>query len=135
MAKGYGRDVLPQLRRRIWTGNLSCYLLLAMAFGALVGSAVGSAHDFELRDGVPIIGGLTMSKNISRLPRGKKQISIDIVRTRLRNHVELVLASNNEVLIRMIERFFSEMIDQIVRGPTERPKAPVVPIRPKEQED
>jgi hypothetical protein len=76
-----------------------------------------------------------MSKNISRLPRGKKQIPIDIVRTRLRNHVELILASNNEVLIRMIERFFSEMTDQLVRGRTERPKAPVVPIRSKENEE
>jgi hypothetical protein len=75
-----------------------------------------------------------MSKNISRLPRGKKQIPIDIVRTRLRNHVELVLASNNEVLIRMIERFFSEMTDRLVQGRIERPKAPVVSIRSKENE-
>jgi len=60
---------------------------------------------------------------------------MDIVRTRLHNHVELVLASNNEVLIRMIERFFSEMIDQLVREQTERPKAPVVPMRSKENED
>src|ERR687892_1178372 len=82
---------------------------------------------YVLRAAMPIIGGLTMSKNISKLPRGKKQIPIDIVRTRLRNHVELVLASNNEVLIRMIERFFSEMNEQLVRGRTERPKAPVVP--------
>jgi hypothetical protein len=74
-----------------------------------------------------------MSRNISRLPRGKTQIPIDIVRTRLRNHVELVLASNNELLIRMIEGFFSEMTDQLVRGRTERPKAPVVPIRSKEK--
>jgi hypothetical protein len=72
-----------------------------------------------------------MSKNISNLPRGKNQIPIDIVRTKLHNHVELVLASNNEVLIRMIERFFSEMTDRLVQGPSERPKAPVVPIRPK----
>jgi hypothetical protein len=76
-----------------------------------------------------------MSKNVSKLPRGKNQTPIDIVRTRLRNHVELVLASNNEVLIRMIERFFSEMTDQLVRGRTERPKAPVVPIRSKENEE
>jgi hypothetical protein len=74
-------------------------------------------------------------KNISKLPRAKKQIPIDIVRTRLRNHVELVLASNNEVLIRMIERFFSEMNEQLVRGRTERPKAPVVPIRSKENDE
>jgi hypothetical protein len=72
-------------------------------------------------------------KNISKFP--KKQIPIDIVRTRLRNHVEIVLASNNDVLIRMIERFFSEMNEQLVRGRTERPKAPVVPIRSKESED
>ncbi|HEY2921463.1 MAG TPA: hypothetical protein VGK77_20955 [Candidatus Binatia bacterium] len=72
-----------------------------------------------------------MSKNISKLPRGKNQIPIDIVRTKLRNHVELVLASNNEVLIRMIERFFSEMTDRLLQGRSERPKAPVVPIRPK----
>jgi hypothetical protein len=79
-----------------------------------------------------MVEGLTMSKNISKLPRGKKQIPIDIVRIRLRNHVELVLASNNEVLIRMIERFFSEMADRLVADARiERPKAPVVPIRPK----
>jgi hypothetical protein len=72
-----------------------------------------------------------MSRNISKLPRGKKQIPIDLVRTRLRNHLELVLASNNEVLIRMIERFFTEMIDRLLQGRSERPKAPVVPIRPK----
>ena len=46
-----------------------------------------------------------MSKNVSKLPRGKNQIPIDIVRTRLRNKVDRVLASNNEVLIRMIEVF------------------------------
>jgi hypothetical protein len=75
-----------------------------------------------------------MSRNSSRLPRGKTQIPIDIVRTRLRNHVELVLASNNELLIRMIEGFFSEMTDRIIRDArSERPKAPVVPIRPKEK--
>jgi hypothetical protein len=73
-----------------------------------------------------------MSKNISKLPRGKKQIPIDIVRIRLRNHVELVLVSNNEVLIRMIERFFCEMADRLVADARiERSKAPVVPIRPK----
>jgi hypothetical protein len=75
-----------------------------------------------------------MSKNISKLPRGKKQIPIDIVRTKLRNHVELVLASNNEVLIRMIERFFSEMTDRLVLDARiERPKAPVVLIRQRER--
>ena len=75
-----------------------------------------------------------MSKNISKLPREKKQIPIDIVRTKLRNHVELVLASNNEVLIRMIERFFSEMADRLVADARiERPKAPVVPIRQRER--
>jgi hypothetical protein len=77
-----------------------------------------------------------MSKNISRLPRGKKQIPIDIVRNRLRNHVELVLASNNEVLIRMIDQFFCEMTDRLVLDErTKRPKAAVVSIRPKEKED
>jgi hypothetical protein len=77
-----------------------------------------------------------MSKNISKLPRGKKQIPIDVVRASLRNHVELVLASNNQVLIRMIERFFSETIDRLVRdGRIERPKGEVVPIRPEEKED
>jgi len=77
-----------------------------------------------------------MSKNISKLPRGKKQIPIDIVRTSLHNHVELILASNNEVLIRMIERFFSEMADRLVADARiERPKAPVVPIRQKEKKD
>jgi hypothetical protein len=36
----------------------------------------------------------------------------------------------------MIEGFFSEMTDRIVRDArSERPKAPVVPIRPKENED
>ena len=73
-----------------------------------------------------------MSKQISKLPRGKKQLSIDAVRARLRNHAERVLASNNEVLIRMIERFFSEIIDRLVRdGRIERPKGEVVPIRQK----
>ena len=76
-----------------------------------------------------------MSRNISKLPRGKTQISIDVVREKLRNHVELVLASNNEVLIRMIQRFFSEIIDRLVRdGRIERPKAEIVPIRPEEKE-
>ncbi|MGH7845463.1 MAG: hypothetical protein ACREQW_09875 [Candidatus Binatia bacterium] len=75
-----------------------------------------------------------MSKQISKLPRGKKQIPIDAVRTRLRNHVERVLASNNEVLIRMIERFFTEIIDRLVRdGRIEPAKGEVVPIRPKEK--
>jgi hypothetical protein len=80
--------------------------------------------------------GLTTSANISKLPRGKKQIPIDTVRARLRSHVDLVLASNNQLLIRMIERFFSEIIDRLVRdGRIERPKAEIVPIRPEEKED
>jgi len=79
--------------------------------------------------------GLTMSKYISKLPRGKKQIPIDVIRSRLRNHVELVLASNNEMLIRMIDRFFSEMIDRLVQdGRIEHPKGAVVPIRQKKKE-
>jgi hypothetical protein len=94
------------------------------------GTQTSDGCRFAIFNSAPaIIRGLTMLKNISKLPLAKKQIPIDIVRTRLHNHVELVLASNNEVLIRMIERFFSEMVDQLVRGPTERPKAPVVPIR------
>ena len=77
-----------------------------------------------------------MSKNILKLPRGKKQIVINVVRARLRNHVELVLASNNQALIRMIERFFSDIIDRLVRdGRVERPKGEVVPIRPEEKGD
>jgi hypothetical protein len=61
---------------------------------------------------------------------------IDVVRTRLRDHVERVLASNNEVLIRMIEQFFSEMIDRFVGyGQIKRQKAAVVAIRKKEKED
>jgi hypothetical protein len=75
-----------------------------------------------------------MAKNISRLPHRQKQIPIDIVQIRLRDHVERVLASNNEVLIRMIEQFFSEMIDRFVGGQIERQKAAVVPIRKKEKE-
>jgi hypothetical protein len=67
-----------------------------------------------------------MADRVSKLPRGKKKIPIDVVRTRLRNHLELVLASNNEALIRMIERFFSEMIDRLVQ---ERPKGEVIPIK------
>jgi DNA-binding FadR family transcriptional regulator len=66
-----------------------------------------------------------MAERISKLPRGKKKIPIDVVRMRLRNHLELVLASNNEVLIRMMEQFFSEMIDRAVQ---EHPKAEVIPI-------
>jgi hypothetical protein len=66
-----------------------------------------------------------MADRVSKLPR-KKTMPIDVVRTRLRNHLELVLASNNEAVIRMIERFFSEMIDRLVQ---ERPKADVVPIK------
>ena len=66
-----------------------------------------------------------MTERVSKLPRGKKKIPIDVVRMRLRTHLELVLASNNDVLIRMIEQFFSEVIDRAVQ---ERPKAEVVPI-------
>ena len=66
-----------------------------------------------------------MAERVSKLPRGKKKLPIDVVRGRLRNHLELVLASNNEVLIRMMEQFFSEMIHRAVQ---ERPKAKVIPI-------
>ena len=66
-----------------------------------------------------------MAERISKLPRGKKTPSIDVVRARLRNHVEGVLASNNEALIRMMERFFAETIDRLIQ---ERPKGEVVPI-------
>ena len=68
-----------------------------------------------------------MADRVSKLPRGKKKIPIDVIRTRLRDHLDLVLASNNEALIRMIEQFFSEIIDRLVQ---ERPKAEVVPIKP-----
>lgn len=68
-----------------------------------------------------------MAERVSKLPRGKKKIPIDVVRMRLRNHLELVLASNNEVLIRMIEQFFRQLIDRTVQ---ERPKAEIVPIKP-----
>jgi hypothetical protein len=67
-----------------------------------------------------------MAERISKLPRGKKKVPINVVRTRLRNHVDLVLASNNEPLIRMIEQFFSEIIDRTIQA---RPKAEVVPIK------
>jgi hypothetical protein len=67
-----------------------------------------------------------MADRVSKLPRGKKKIPINVVRTRLRNHLDLVLASNNEALIRMIEQFFSEIIDRTIE---ERPKAEVVPIK------
>jgi hypothetical protein len=73
-----------------------------------------------------------MAERISKLPRGKKKIPIDVVRMRLRNHLELVLASNNEVLIRMMEQFFSEMIDRAVQ---ERPKAEVIPINRRGKND
>lgn len=77
-----------------------------------------------------------MAKNISRLPHREKQIPIDVVQIRLRDHVERVLASNNEVLIRMIEQFFSEMIDRFVGDERiKHPKGNVVPIRKKEKED
>ena len=67
-----------------------------------------------------------MADHVTKLPRGKKKKPIDVVRARLRNHLELVLASNNEALIRMIEQFFAEMIDRLVQ---ERPKGEVVPIK------
>jgi N-dimethylarginine dimethylaminohydrolase len=67
-----------------------------------------------------------MADRVSKLPRGKKKIPINVVRTRLRDHLDLVLASNNEALIRMIEQFFSEIIDRVVQ---ERPKAEIVPIK------
>ena len=67
-----------------------------------------------------------MADRISKLPRGRKIPHIDVVRDRLRNHVELVLASNNETLIRMVERFFSETIDRLIQ---ERPKGEIVPIK------
>jgi hypothetical protein len=67
-----------------------------------------------------------MADRVSKLPRGKKKIPIDVIRTRLRDHLDLVLASNNEALIRMIEQFFSQIIDRLVQ---ERPKAEVVPIK------
>ena len=67
-----------------------------------------------------------MPERVSKLPRGKKQIPINVVRTRLSNHLDLVLASNNEALIRMIEQFFSGIIDRTVQ---ERPKAEVFPIK------
>jgi hypothetical protein len=67
-----------------------------------------------------------MADRVSKLPRGKKRIPIDVVRARLRNHLELVLASNNEALIRMIEHFFTEMINRLIQ---ERPKGEVVPIK------
>jgi hypothetical protein len=67
-----------------------------------------------------------MADRVSKLPRGKEKIPINVVRTRLRNHLDLVLASNNEALIRMIEQFFSEIIDRTIE---ERPKAEVVPIK------
>ena len=69
-----------------------------------------------------------MAYRISKLPRGKKIPPIDVVRARLRNHVEVVLGSNNEVLIRMVERFFTETIDRLIQ---EQPKGKVVPIKQK----
>jgi hypothetical protein len=66
-----------------------------------------------------------MADRVSKLPRGKKMPPLDVVRARLRNHVEVVLASNNEPLIRMVERFFSETIDRLIQ---ERPKGEVIPI-------
>jgi hypothetical protein len=78
----------------------------------------------------------TVANKISKLPRGKKQIPIDVVRSRLRQDVEFVLASNNEALIRMVERFFREVLDRLVEDVrTERPKGEVVPIREREKGD
>ena len=73
-----------------------------------------------------------MANRVSKLPRGKRKLPINVVRTRLRNHLELVLASNNEVLIRMMEHFFSEMINRAVQ---ERPKAEVIPINRENKND
>ena len=67
-----------------------------------------------------------MAERISKLPRGKRIPPIDVVRARLRNHVDVVLASDNEPLIRMVERFFTETIDRLIQ---ERPKGQVVPIK------
>jgi hypothetical protein len=67
-----------------------------------------------------------MADRVSKLPRGKKTPPIDVVRARLRNHVEGVLASNNEALIRMMERFFTETMDRLVQ---KRPKGEVVSIK------
>lgn len=67
-----------------------------------------------------------MADRISKLPRRRKIPHIDVVRARLRNHVDVVLASNNETLIRMVERFFSETIDRLIQ---ERPKGEIVPIK------
>ena len=67
-----------------------------------------------------------MADRISKLPRGKKVSPIDVVRARLRDHVEVVLGSNNEALIRMVERFFTETINRLIQ---ERPKGEVVPIK------
>jgi hypothetical protein len=39
-----------------------------------------------------------MAARVSKLPRGKKKLPINVIRTRLRNHLELVLASDNEAL-------------------------------------
>jgi DNA-binding FadR family transcriptional regulator len=73
-----------------------------------------------------------MADRVSKLPRGKKKVPIDVVRARLQNHLELVLASNNELLIRMMEQFFSEMIHRAVQ---ERPKAEVIPINRADKND
>jgi len=67
-----------------------------------------------------------MADRVSKLPRGKKMPPIDVVRARLRNHVERVLASDNEALVRMMERFFIETIDRLIQ---ERPKGKIVPIK------
>jgi hypothetical protein len=46
-----------------------------------------------------------MADRVAKLPRRKKKLPINVVRAKLRNHLELVLASDNEVLIRMMEQF------------------------------
>jgi hypothetical protein len=46
-----------------------------------------------------------MVDRVSKLPCGKKTIPIDVIRSRLRKHVEIALASNNEALIRMVDNF------------------------------
>jgi hypothetical protein len=70
-----------------------------------------------------------MAASVSKLPRGKKKLPINVVSMRLRNHLDLVLESDNEALIRMIEQFFNDIIDRAVQ---ERPKAEVVPKKREE---
>jgi len=90
-------------------------------------------YTYRLTDLEPrIVEDKTMANRVSKLPQGKKKLPINVVRTRLRNHLELVLASNNEVLIRMMEQFFSQMIARAVQ---ERPKADVIPINREDKND